>query len=183
MENHRSHNGSMFMGFLDASKTFDRLKHSTLFRKLIDRRVPNYIVRIMMYWYANQTMCVRWSGMVSQGFHVTNGVRQCGILSPYLFNVYLDDLSIALSACRTGCCVGNSLTNHIMYADDLVIFSPSSIGLHALITVCEEYAVSHEMLFNHKKSVILICRSKYMKNVYPVFTLNGKIIDESDTVR
>ena len=43
VENHRSHNGSMFMGFLDASKAFDRLKHSTLFRKLIDRRVPNYI--------------------------------------------------------------------------------------------------------------------------------------------
>ena len=100
------------------------------------RRVPNYIVRIMMYWYANQTMCVRWSGIVSQGFHVTNGVRQGGILSPYLFNVYLDDLSIALSACRTGCCVGNSLINHLMYADDLVIFSPSSIGLRALITVC-----------------------------------------------
>ena len=95
----------------------------------------------------------------------------------------LDDLSIALSACRTGCCVGNSLINHLMYADDLVIFSPSSIGLRALITVCEEYAVSHEMLFNHKKSVILICRSKYMKNVYPVFTLNGKIVDESDTAR
>ena len=85
--------------------------------------------------------------------------------------------------CRTGCSVGNSLINHLMYADDLVIFSPSSIGLRALITVCEAYAVSHEMVFNHKKSVILICRSKYMKNVYPVFTLNGKIIDESDTVR
>ena len=69
-----------------------------------------------MYWYANQTMCVRWSGIVSQGFHVTNGVRQGGILSPYLFNVYLDDLGIALSACRTGCCVGNSLINHLMQA-------------------------------------------------------------------
>ena len=75
------------------------------------------------------------------------------------------------------------MINHIMYADDLVIFSPSSIGLRALITVCEEYAVSHEMLFNHKKSVILICRSKYMKNVYPVFILNGTIIGESYTVR
>ena len=69
-----------------------------------------------------------------------------------------------------------------MYADDLVIFSPSNIGLRALITVCEEYAVSHDMVFNHKKIVILLCRSNYMKNVYPVFTLNGKIIDESDTV-
>ena len=69
-----------------------------------------------------------------------------------------------------------------MYADDLVLFCPSSIGMRALITLCEEYAVSHEIVFNHKKNVILICRSNYMKNVYPVFTVNGKIIDESDTV-
>ena len=59
----------------------------------------------------------------------------------YLINVYLDDLSIALSACRTGCSIGNSLINHLMYADDLVICSPSSISLRALISVCEEYAV------------------------------------------
>ena len=110
------------MGFLDASKAFDRLKHSLLFQKLIDRKVPGYIIRIMIYWYASQTMYVRWSGILSHGFHVANGVRQGGILSPYLFNVYMDDLSIALSACSTGCCVSNTIMNHFMYADDLVIF-------------------------------------------------------------
>ena len=122
VENHRSLNGCMFMGFLDASKAFDRLKHSLLFEKLIDRNIPGYIIRIMMYWYASQTMYVRWSGILSLGFHVANGVRQGGILSPYLFNVYIDDLSIALSACHTGCCVSNTIMNHFMYADDLVIF-------------------------------------------------------------
>ena len=39
----------MFMGFLDALKAFDRLKHSLLFQKLIDRKVPGYITRIMTY--------------------------------------------------------------------------------------------------------------------------------------
>ena len=42
----------MFMGFLDASKAFDSL----LFPKLIDRKVPGYITRIMIYWYASQIM-------------------------------------------------------------------------------------------------------------------------------
>ena len=57
VENHRSLNGSMFMGLLDASKAFDRLKHSLLFQKLIDRKVPGYIIRIMiLYWYASQTV-------------------------------------------------------------------------------------------------------------------------------
>ena len=132
VENHRSLNGSMFMGFLDASKAFDRLKHSLLFQKLIDRKVPGYIIRIMIYWYASQTMYVRWSGILSRGFHVANSVRQGGILSPYLFNVYIiDDLSITLSACSTGCWVSNTIMNHFMYADDLVICSPY------LVLACE----------------------------------------------
>ena len=69
----------------------------------------------MIYWYASQTMYVRWSGILSHVFHVTNGVRQGGILSPYLFNVYMDDLSIGLAACCTGCCVSNTIMNHFIY--------------------------------------------------------------------
>ena len=54
-------------------------------------------------------------------FHVNNGVRQGGILSPYLFNVYMDDLSQSLNCCKTGCLSGEIMINHLMYADDLVL--------------------------------------------------------------
>ena len=40
----------------------------------------------------------------SSPFTATNGVRQ--ILSPYLFAVYLDELSIQLGSARVGCTVG-----------------------------------------------------------------------------
>ena len=112
----------MFMCFLDASKAFDRIRHSTLFKKLIDKQLPSYIVRIMIYWFTNQAMFVRWSRFLSEGFQVYNGVRQGGILSPYLFTVYIDDLSAALTKCRTGCCNDDMNINHLMYADDLVVF-------------------------------------------------------------
>ena len=115
VDNYKCLNGSMFMGFLDASKAFDRIRHSTLFKKLIDRQVPSYIVRIMIYWYTNQTMFVCWSGILSKGFQVSKGVRQGGILSPYLFNLYTDDLSAALTKCRTGCCIDDMNINHLMY--------------------------------------------------------------------
>ena len=57
-------------------------------------------------WYDKQAMCVRWGNSLSNPFHVNNGVRQGGILSPYLFNVYMDDLSQSLNCCKTGCLSG-----------------------------------------------------------------------------
>ena len=49
-------NGCVFSCFLDASKAFDRVKHSMLFTKLLRRGAPGYIVRLLMFWYAHQTM-------------------------------------------------------------------------------------------------------------------------------
>ena len=35
-------------------------------------------------------MTVRWGACISDSFNVTNGVRQGGIRSPQLFNIYID---------------------------------------------------------------------------------------------
>ena len=121
---YHSLNGSIFICFLDASKAFDRINHPLLFSKLLKQGLPVYIVRILNYWYAHQFMIVKWAGICSSHFSVTNGVRQGGILSPYLFNFYINDLSVRLNNCHTRCVVGGKIINHTMYADDLVIFSP-----------------------------------------------------------
>uniref|UniRef100_A0A3P9H128 Reverse transcriptase domain-containing protein n=1 Tax=Oryzias latipes TaxID=8090 RepID=A0A3P9H128_ORYLA len=91
---YRSLNSSVFLCFLDASKAFDRVNHKKLFMKLTKRGVPKCLVRILAYWYAQQTIQVKWGNQVSEPFKSTNGVRQGGILSPILFNLYLDELSL-----------------------------------------------------------------------------------------
>ena len=53
-------------------------------------------------------------------------------LSPLFFNVYMDCLSKYLCNTQTGCNVGGVMINHLMYADDLVIISPSAKGLQRL---------------------------------------------------
>ena len=52
-------NSPVYNCFLDASKAFDRINHWTLFKKLIDCNVPLLIVRILVFWYQMQLVCVK----------------------------------------------------------------------------------------------------------------------------
>ena len=89
----------------------------------------------------------------------------------------MDDLTIALNKCDTGCVVGNSSINHLMCADDLVILSPSASELSELIQVCGSYGMNHDIKYNSKKSAVLVCKSKYIKNVeVPPFKINDDVL-------
>ena len=80
-------------------------------------------VTALKHWYKEQTMQIKWGKHFSEPFHVSNGVRQGGVLSPYLFAVYLDDLSNELNNIKAGC-IGKVLSNHLMFADDICVFCP-----------------------------------------------------------
>ena len=184
IDRYKTLNGSVFTCFLDASKAFDRINHRKLFVKLLARDVPGFIVRLLSFWYSNQRMCVRWGSAISDYFTVSNGVRQGGILSPYLFNVYMDDLSSLLNKFPAGCYICKILINHLMYADDLVLLCPSAYGLRLLLKLCEQFGKSEDINFNYEKSVMMIHRSKDMKDVdFGNFFINGDKIDSEPHMR
>ena len=74
-------------------------------------------------------MHVRWGTTTTTVFLASNGVKQGGILSLMLFNVYIDDLSIKLNQSSIGIDIGGHLINHLCYADDLWYVSLSSAGM------------------------------------------------------
>ena len=50
--------------------------------KLIYRKVPLFIVRLLIVWYSLQRMHIRWGNTFSTSFCVSNGVKRGGIISP-----------------------------------------------------------------------------------------------------
>ena len=59
--------------------------------------------------------------------------------------------------------INGHLINHIMYADDLVLVSPSSAGLSQLLHECEKFGTRHDLKYNAKKSAVMIYRSMTLK--------------------
>ena len=137
------HGSCTYVAYLDASKAFDRVNHVTLFDKLLKLSVPKGIVRLICQWYSNQTLCVQRGSTTSNSLLAHNGVRQGGLLSPLLFNTYMNDLSVRLSKLPIGCCAGDMVINHLMYTDDIALLAPSAKGARRLIDVAYKYGHGH----------------------------------------
>ena len=110
-------NGSEVVAtFMDMKKAFDMVKHSLLFRKLIERNLPPIFTRLLIVMYISQTAKVKWENGLFDSYSITNGVKQGDVLSAILFCVYIDDLISQLRRNRTGCWVnGDMLTTSSCY--------------------------------------------------------------------
>jgi len=104
--------------FLDLSKAFDKVNHYDLHLKLMKRVIPHMLLNVIINWYGKCSVMVRWESSLSRCFLVTCSVRQGGVLSPFLFAIYVDDVIVSLQDKRLGCFVGGSYIGCLIYADD-----------------------------------------------------------------
>ena len=109
---------------------------------MLAHNIPHCFAAILRDWYSKLTSVVRWNGVLSRSFAVTCGVRQGGILSPILFNVYVDELIELLRDSSCGCCVNRTFIGCLMYADDLLLLSPTVGDMQALLDICDSYGHS-----------------------------------------
>ena len=151
--NHYVNHGSrVFCTFLDASKAFDRLVHSGLFLKLMERNIPLIFLDIIISWYKGLSCRVKWGESYSDWFSITAGVRQGGVLSPDLYSIYVDELLIKLKKLNVGCYYLSRFAAAFFYADDMCVLAPSIKGLKALLLLCESYCTEWDIGLNAKKS-------------------------------
>ena len=133
---------------LDCSKAFDKCMFDKLFTKLINMGLPHIVVRVLVFIYEEQTGWVTLAGKQSSVFSLTNGTRQGSVLSPVIFSVYLDDLLKELRSQELGCSIGGCWYGACGYADDIILLAPNREVLQRMLSVCEAYADSHNLVFS-----------------------------------
>ena len=111
-----SHGSTVNICALDLSKAFDKMNHHGLFVKLMQRRLPEKMLCVLEYWFAIGSTCVKWYSCFSCAFYLPCGVRQGGVLSPYLFAVYIDSVFTRAKSCPFGCTIKSYCMSIFMYA-------------------------------------------------------------------
>ena len=162
VSHYTSRSSRVYMCALDATKAFDKVNFPKLFHLLLKRNVPSVILRIVLDMYTRQSIKATWNGTNSCPINVSNGVRQGGVLSPILFNVYMDELLQRLQKQDIGCHIGTIFMGALCYADDLITLCPTRRGLQKMINVCQEFAYEHDVVFNPKKTVCMLfgCKNR-----------------------
>ena len=142
-------------------------------------------IKLLAFWYSHQLVSVKWQNAISGSFHVANGVKQGGILSPYLFRIYIREMAASITNLKVGCNIGGMMLNLLCYADDIVLLAPSWSALQRLINQLNNEAVKINMSFNIKKTVCMIVKpvdKKYQFiHDFPQFTVLNQTLSLLNT--
>jgi len=159
---------SVYIASLDIRKAFDRVNHYKLYKSLLDYGVLVIVVDILCNWYSKLNYYIKWNGKYSHQFAACSGVRQGSCLSPAVFTVFMNVFIKALKCQRAGCCISSLFVGCILYADDVLLLSPSVIGLPNMLDKCSELASTLSLEFNVEKSHCIAIGKMCNKELTPM---------------
>ena len=96
---------------------------------------------------------MKWEDIITAYFVVNSGVRLGSVLSSSLFAIYLDDL------CKL--CMSYRSCFIVVYADDILLISPSIAKTERLLHACEIELNWLDMAINFKKSCCVRIGPRY----------------------
>jgi hypothetical protein len=148
--------------FLDLTAAFDKVPHQRLLEILRQRGCPNHTLRIiyrLMVFNCCSTLIVN-NRRNPNKIRRMHGVFQGSILSPFLFNIFIDPLAELLNA-------GTSQRpSALLYADDIGLKAKTAQQMRYLLLLCERWARENGMRWGIKKCGVI--------GSDDVFFLNGE---------
>jgi len=139
------------LGVVDLKKAFDKVNIYGVLGVLLDKKLNFNIIKVLENWLTKNNTIVKWNNATSKMVELKAGVRQGGILSPLLFNIYVDNVLAVLEKSNYGCFVGFECQNSFMYADDLILISASVKDLQMLFNTCSNVFKDLDLPINISK--------------------------------
>ncbi len=154
---HNTEQGSkVYTCLLDSSKAFDYVWHLGLFVKLYEIGICGKLWRILINMYSNMKSEIMIDGARSRQFKVQQSVRQGGVLSPWLYMMYINDMITELRHSGHGAYVDNIYCGVVAQADDIALIALSPASLQKMLIVCHNYSCNWRFLYNAAKTKVMV---------------------------
>ena len=158
IQSRKSRKLDTFTAFIDFSKAYDRINRHFLWFKLERLGLSGNILTALKSLYTNVSCCVKlgMDNVLTEWFDVNTGLRQGCLVSPVLFNIYINDLAMLIKER----CTGIQLENGeqlclLLYADDIALMAENEQDLQEMLNVLDEWCNNWDVLVNTKKSQVL----------------------------
>jgi hypothetical protein len=146
----------IFVAFIDFRKAYDTVNRTLLLLKLQKLGINGLFYSNMKVSLNSISYLIKVNGGHLKPISSTVGLKQGGILSPLLFNIFIDDISkIFDDTCDPICALKQPLS-HLLYADDLALLSYSQAGLNNCLSKLKEYCEKWKLGVNLTKSEVIV---------------------------
>lgn len=124
---------------MDLEKAYDHVDWNFLRDCLHDFGFPQITIQLILKCITSSSLSILWNGTRLPSFTPTRGLRQGDPLSPYLFVICMEKLSLiseAVSAKRWlpfGVSKNGPWVSHLLFADDVLFFTRACIEQARLV--------------------------------------------------
>ena len=173
------HNEKNYACFVDFKKGFDSVWHDGLLFKLLQINVGGCFYSLIKSLSSNSSCSIKTGNSQTRSFQYARGERQGCILSPLLFNLFINNIPYSFENTLSDPFVlpNGTKLNSLFYADDLVILSKSKTGLQTCLTKSSSYCNSWMLSINPKKTNVMIFQKRTKKCTESSFHIDNEIIE------
>ena len=149
-----------FVAFVDLKKAFDSVDRDLLWLRLGHYGISGKFLDLIKCLYRDTEYCVRVNDTVTEPFPVTSGVKQGCLLSPTLFNLFINSLIEEIKQLNLGVKCGEILLALLMFADDIAIMAETEEDLQCMLSTLHTWCESWRLHINTSKTKIVHFRHK-----------------------
>ena len=145
MQKAKERNVNTHFHFIDFKAAFVTVWRNALWKMMRAINIDEKIVKIMENLYAETECAIIINGHLTEWFEVKVGVRQGCLLSPTLFNIFLEFVMSELKSLQQSLSLTQEVSFDVRYADDTTliaaVFEKLSISTEELINACNKWSM------------------------------------------
>jgi hypothetical protein len=180
----RSERGEVtWCAFLDVRKAYDVVWWKGLWWKLWKEGVRGKMLRVVSGWYDGVRSAVLTRGGASEWFPLRRGVKQGGVLSPWLYSMYINGVLRKLRRKGLGVSLAGRWAGALVYADDIMLLARSRAELQLMVDVVVKYGAKWRFELAAAKCEVVVFGLKRREVCRETVTVAGVGLKVSDSFK